>query len=106
MHHPLIEPCRLPVGSNVAAMACRWLTRRLPGFIHVVCNAAYAHWADYTHQSAICDTTSAALWLVAHLPKLCRANTSNFELHLTLDSGKATTIPARPQALYLQDDIL
>ncbi len=87
-------------------MACRWLTSRLPGFSRLICNAAYVHRADYSHLPAICDTNSAASWLVAHLPKLCRASTSTFELHLTLDSGKTPTTPAHVQAHWLQDALL
>ena len=65
-------------------MACRWLTKRLQGFTHLICNATFD--GDPSERYS---TTEAAQWLVAQLPELCRASMARFELHLILASGMA-----------------
>ena len=77
-------------------LACRWLIRRLPGFTHLVCDATYANdYGDYDDSlGTLCDAKSAAIWIVAQLPKLCSGSTSTFKLHLKLDSGMTPHIPA------------
>ncbi len=84
-------------------MACRWLTKRIPGFTELICNATSAHPPDNSH---LCDTKSAATWLVAQLPKLCSASTSTFKLHLVLETGKLPHILAHVQSHVLANALL
>ncbi|CAL5218921.1 g667 [Coccomyxa viridis] len=79
----------------------RWLTRRVPGVTHLICNATFAG-----SESEVWAKTLGATWLVAQLPELCSASTATFKLHLTLGSVVAAKL-FRLNTNYcrIQDDI-
>ncbi len=78
---------------------CRWLTKRLSGFTHLICSMeASGCWVGRQCGSPRCRKKTGfmakkgAAWLVTQLPRLCKADVLKRELHLSLTFGASNNI--------------